>query len=233
MNKRILLKLSGESLGGSESNQYDKKALSAIIQSITSLRDSSYQLGVVVGAGNLFRGREAQSIGLPPIKADHLGMIATLMNGIMLKELLIQQGIQAEVLSSFSCSSFVQKYSVDLAQKLFSQGYILIFAGGTGHPFFTTDTAASLKACEMQADILLKATNVEGLFDKDPKQYQNAKHISFITYDEVLLQKLAVMDATAISICRDNHIPIRVFDYKQHSLKQIIDNPNIGTSISI
>jgi uridylate kinase len=230
--KRVLLKLSGESLMGGVQFGFEQASCQRIAKSIQELYLQDIDVAVVIGAGNLFRGAQAKDMDLRRVSADSMGMLATMMNGIALKEALSAVGCEAKVLSSVDCPRFIESYSWDRAQYFLDNKYPVIFVGGTGNPFFTTDTAAALRASEMNADIIIKATKVDGVYDKDPKKYPDAKRYSEITCSRALSENLGVMDLTAIRLCMDNRIPILVCDmFGDKSLVEVLENPEYGTLV--
>lgn len=233
--KRVLIKLSGEALlgEGQEHCGIEAAACQEIAQSIKTAHDQNVEIGVVIGGGNLFRGRTlTHSMKIPKIKADQIGMLATLLNGLVLSQALENSGCPSKVLSSFPAGEFIEAYSHEKAMQAFKRGEIVIFVGGTSHPFFTTDTAASLRALEIGADALLKATKVDGVYNADPKEDHTAKRYDQLTYKEVLEKNLQVMDGAAISLCRENNLPIVVFDmYQKDNLIKVIQNEKCGTLV--
>jgi len=228
--KRVLLKLSGESLGDKSGAGLDKKALNAACTGIKDLHKKGIQVAVVIGGGNIFRGNEGGALNLDRTVADQMGMLATVMNGMALKETLLALDISAEVMSSFNCS-VVPVFSKQKALEALSQGKVVIFAGGTGNPFFTTDTAAALRAAEIEADIVMKATKVDGIYSKDPLKYKDAVRFEKISYNEALAKKLAVMDATSIALCMSTGIPIVVFSMLEPKFSKVLENPKLGTYV--
>ncbi len=212
MPKRILLKLSGEVLKGSQQMGICPRTCQKLAAAVKSLADNKIQLGIVIGGGNFFRGSKEAAAGLPRTPADHIGMIATLMNGIVLKHAFEETGCKSRVLSGLECPRAVETYNWQNAMEYLTAGEVLIFVGGTGSPYFTTDTAAALRASEIQADLLLKATKVDGVYSKDPMKYSNAKRYDRISYGRVLEENLKVMDASAFALCQSSQIPILVFN---------------------
>lgn len=211
--KRILLKLSGEALMGNQQFGIDYDTCHQIALSIKEVYDHGVkQIGIVVGGGNIFRGSQAEAFGFTRTPADHIGMLATTINGIVLHQSLAAVGIESRVLSALNCDSIVEKYVWAHAMNSLQQDMIVIFVGGTGNPYFTTDTAAALRASEINAEILLKATKVDGIYSDDPKKNKSAIKFNELTFSEVLAKKLNVMDATAIALCRENQIPICIFN---------------------
>lgn len=229
--KRILLKLSGESLMGGSSQGLNFEASQQIAFQIKKVLDLGVQVGLVIGGGNIFRGIQGDS-SYCRSSLDQMGMLATVINGIMLSEAFTKLGCDCKVLSSVDVGFFVEKFDSKLAKKYLESGSICIFVGGTGNPYFSTDSAAALRALEINADILFKATKVDGIYDKDPKRDLTAKKYEAISYDDVLRLHLNVMDATAIALCRDNHLPIRVFNvFSNDNLMSAICNLPIGTLV--
>jgi len=210
--RRILLKLSGEMLLGDQSYGMNAQACQELAQAIKSLKETGVELGIVMGGGNIFRGVNAASIGIARTPADQIGMLATLMNGLALQQSLESLGCPAIMLTALECPKVAESYTWRAAHDYLSKGHVVIFVGGTGNPYFTTDTAAALRASEIHANILLKATKVDGIYTKDPLKFSDAKKYETISYSQVLAEKLAVMDATSIALCRSNNIPILVFN---------------------
>ncbi len=229
--KRILLKLSGESLLGDQKYGVDPGACRKIATSIQELSHLGVQIGVVIGGGNIFRGEKATQAGMERTPADHIGMLATLINGIALQQAFELLGCESRIMSAISCDVMAESYSWKNALKYLEKGIVLIFVGGTGNPYFTTDSAAALRALEIQAQVLLKATKVDGIYNKDPLKYSDAVKFETVTYSEVLASQLQVMDATAIALCRENQIPIRVFNMFGSALKAAIFNEPVGTLV--
>lgn len=231
---RILLKLSGETLMGNEAFGIDQEACRRLAQSLSRLQNMGLQIGLVIGGGNIFRGIKLAKEGLPRSPADFMGMLATMINGIALQNTLVAEGCDAVAMSALECPKALKSYDWKLAQELLSAGKLLIFAGGTGNPYFTTDTAASLRACEIGADMLWKATNVDGVFPDDPRVHPGLKKFDRISYSDVLALNLRVMDATSIAMCRDNGIPIIVFNkslLREEGFLPLMLQGSIGTRI--
>jgi uridylate kinase len=228
-SKRVLLKLSGESLSDSSSS-ISSKSLSKITREIKSAVDKgNVQLAVVIGAGNIWRGGGKF---IERVTADKMGMLATVMNSLALNDSLIKSGVKSTVFSASGVSGFVEKFNREKAVSRLEKGYVVIFAGGTGNPFFTTDTASALKAAEIKADILLKATQVDGVYNADPKKDKNAVKYTVLTFQEALDKYLAIMDAEAFSLCMQAGISIIVFDfYKEGNLQKVISGEKIGTRV--
>lgn len=232
--KRVLLKLSGESLKGKESFGIDQDACLHLAKSIERAKSTGLELAIVIGGGNIFRGIHLKDLGLERTPADHMGMLATLINGTALQQALNKIGISAKVMTALECPSVAETYNWHKANDYLSKGDVVIFVGGTGNPYFTTDTAAALRASEIGADTLLKATKVPGVYNKDPKKFPDAKKYDTLSYSQYLNEKLEVMDATAISLCMSNQIPIFVFDMQQlssNTLEEIVSKKELGTAI--
>ncbi len=213
--KRILLKLSGEALMGDMGFGIDPQVLDRMALEIGQLRGIGVQVGLVIGGGNLFRGAVLQEAGLDRVSGDHMGMLATVMNGLAMRDALERANIQTVLMSAIQMSGIVEHYDRRRAMRLLRDGDVVIFAAGTGNPFFTTDSAACLRAIEIEADAVFKATKVDGIYSSDPVKDPDAKKYDYLTYDEVLEKKLGVMDLTAICLCRDHDMPVRVFDMNQ------------------
>tara|TARA_Y100000766_G_scaffold123929_1_gene106456 strand:- start:524 stop:1237 length:714 start_codon:yes stop_codon:yes gene_type:complete len=232
-HKRILLKFSGESVAGNDEHGIDPKILDQMADSVKSCRDLGTEIGIVIGGGNLFRGEKLNKAGMDRVAGDHMGMLATVMNGIALRDALERAGIKTRVMSAISMSGIVEHYDRRLAIQLLSDGFVVIFTAGTGNPFFTTDTAGCLRAIETQSDLMLKATRVDGVYDSDPEVNKDAKLFDELTFDEAITKNLKVMDATALTLARDHKLPIKVFNVNQpDALKNIICGKKIGTLIS-
>ena len=210
---RVLLKLSGESFADSESNfGIQPDTIERIASEITEASQKGIQIGVVVGGGNFFRGVQESAKNMAQANADYMGMLATVINAVALKDALDKNGIQTRVQSAITMTAVAEPYIRLRAIRHLEKGRVVIFAAGTGNPYFTTDTAASLRAAEIDADLMLKSTRVEGVFDEDPEKNKDAKKYGEISYKEVVSSKLKVMDLTAITLCEENEMPIRVFD---------------------
>jgi uridylate kinase len=225
--KRVLLKISGEMLMGAKPFGMEEKACLTLAVAIQELRDSGLDVGIVIGGGNIFRGVSLGALGMARTPADQMGMLATLMNGVALQQALESVGCPSKVLSALECPRVVETYNWNLAREYFYQRKVIIFVGGTGNPYFTTDTAAAMRACEIEADILLKATKVDGIYTKDPLKFPDAVKYDSITYAQVLAEKLEVMDATAIALCQRNQLPILVFNMHllaEQQLKKVLSH---------
>jgi uridylate kinase len=231
--KRILLKLSGEALTGSESFGIDPKVLDSMALAIGQLVGIGVQVGLVVGGGNLFRGAALQKAGLDRVTGDHMGMLATVMNALAMRDALERSNIATRVMSAIPMSGVVDHYDRRKAVRALVDGDVVIFAAGTGNPFFTTDSAACLRGIEIDAELVLKATKVDGVYSADPMKDPDAIRYDNLSYDEVLGKKLEVMDLTAICLCRDHQMPLRVFAMeKAGALLSIVRGGSEGTSIS-
>jgi len=231
--KRVLLKLSGEALMGDQKFGMEHKAVQKIAALIKEVHIMGVQLGIVVGGGNIFRGSQAKQFGFSRTPADHIGMLATTINGLILQQCLASLGVPSHVMSALSTESIVEQYTWNGAMQSLERGEIIIFVGGTGNPYFTTDTAAALRASEINAEVLLKATKVDGIYDKDPMRYSSATKYPHLTYADVLTKKLNVMDATAIALCRENGIPIHVFNlFKKGALLKAICEKKGGSLVT-
>lgn len=222
--KRILLKLSGEGLMGKQAFGIDEDVLNNTVESIKKVRKEKIELCIVIGGGNFYRGVNNKNKSITRSVADQAGMLATIINALFLKGALEKEGVKAEILSGLNAPQVVEPYSYRKAKELLNNGYVLIFAGGTGNPYFTTDTGATLRALETECDALFKATQVDGVYDCDPKKNPKAKRFDNISYDEVIAKELKVMDMTAISMARENKLPIVVF--KQEKNSSLIDAIN-------
>ena len=230
--KRILLKLSGEALTGRQSFGIDPTILDLMALEVGQLVGIGVQVGLVVGGGNLFRGAALQAAGLDRVTGDHMGMLATVMNALALRDALERSNLATQVRSSIPMSGGVDHYDRRTAIRALSNGDVVIFAAGTGNPFFTTDSSACLRGIEVQADLVLKATKVDGVYSADPVKVPDAVRYERLTYDEVLDKKLEVMDLTAICLCRDHNMPVRVFEMeKQGALLSIVRGGDVGTLI--
>ena len=231
--QRILLKLSGEALLGDEDYGIDPVIIGRIANEILEVRNTGVQVAIVIGGGNIFRGAGLAESGIDRVTGDHMGMLATLMNSLALQDALEKAGADARVMSAISVHDVSEDYIRRRATRHLEKGRVVIIAGGTGNPFFTTDTAAALRAIEVGADIVLKATKVDGVFTADPKVDESAKLHQFLSYDEVIEGKLKVMDTNAIVLCRDQRMPIRVFNvFGVGNLINIVKGGKVGTIIS-
>lgn len=231
--KRILLKLSGEALMGDLDYGQDHATIQQISSEIESIYEKNIQISIVVGGGNIFRGISAASVGMERASADHMGMLATVINAIALQNALEKRSIPTRILSAIPMTAICEPYIRRKAIRHMEKSRVVIFAAGTGNPFFTTDTAASLRAIEMGCDLLLKATQVDGVYDSDPKHNSDAKKFQKISYSEILAKNLKVMDASAISLARENNLPIMVFSIrKPNEMLNIFNNKGSYTLIN-
>ena len=230
--KRILLKLSGEALMGDFDYGIDPKVINRIATEISQVRDLGIQIALVIGGGNIFRGAGLSESGMDRVTGDHMGMLATVINSLALQDALESIDVDARVMSALQIHEVCEDYIRRRAIRHLEKNRIIILAAGTGNPFFTTDTAASLRAVEIGADVLLKATMVDGVYDTDPKKDKNATLFEKISYDQVLNKKLNIMDATAVVVCRDNNLPLRVFNLiEKDALINTMTNERIGTLV--
>jgi uridylate kinase len=230
---RILLKYSGEAVAGLAGQGIDPKILHFMSREIKSVVEKNVAVGVVIGGGNLFRGQELNQDGIDRVAGDHMGMLATVMNGIALRDSLERNGIKTRVMSAIPMPGIVEHYDRRRAIQLLDEGFVVIFTAGTGNPFFTTDTAACLRGIEIDADIMLKATKVDGVYSDDPKKNPEATLFDSLTFDEAIQKNLRVMDTTALTLARDNQMNIKVFNYESEgALLDIVNGKEIGTLIS-
>ncbi len=230
--KRILLKLSGEALAGDAGYGIDQETIQYIAREVVSAQKTGVQIGLVIGGGNIFRGLAASAKGMDRSSSDYMGMLATCMNALAMQDALEKLGVQTRVQSAIRMSEIAEPYIRRRAMRHFEKGRIVIFAAGTGNPYFTTDTAAALRAMEIGAEIIMKATKVDGVYDKDPMKYDDAKKFKDLTYIDALNKQLKVMDSTAISLCMENKMPILTFRLADEGnvLKAVLGE-NIGTII--
>lgn len=230
--RRILIKLSGEALLGSQPYGIDSEACYKIASSIKELCEIGIQVGVVIGGGNIFRGVKGVAAGMDRTPADHVGMLATLINGISLQQAFERVHCESRIMTAIACPVMAEPYSWKDALKYLDKGVVLIFVGGTGNPYFTTDSAAALRALEIRAEVLMKATKVDGIYNKDPLKHSDAVKFEKVSYSEVLAHNLKVMDATAVALCRENAIPIRVFNlFSESALMKAVCNQSAGTLV--
>jgi uridylate kinase len=230
--KRILLKLSGEALMGDQGFGICPNMLTYVAEEVRSIVELDVQLAIVVGGGNIFRGVAASSFGMERTSADHMGMLATVLNSLALQDALEKKGIQTRVQTAISMHEVAEPYILRRALRHLEKGRVVIFAAGSGNPYFTTDTAAVLRAKEIHAEILLKATKVNGLYDSDPERNADARFIKTISFMEVLERQLRVMDMTAISLAMDNQLPLMVFNLKEKgNIKKVVCGEDVGTTI--
>jgi uridylate kinase len=230
---RVMLKLSGEALMGNHPYGIDPAVLRSVGEEIQSVHAKGVQIAIVVGGGNIFRGLESSAYGVGRVRADHMGMLATIINALALGEILDHLGAETRVMTAIDMIKIAEPYIRGRATSHLSKGRIVVFGAGTGNPFFTTDTAAALRAMEIDADILLKATKVDGVFDADPEIDPDAKPFSVLSYREVLEKHLKVMDLTAVSLAMEQNLPIRVFNLKEKgNIFRVISGQDIGTLVT-
>jgi uridylate kinase len=230
--KRILLKLSGEALMGDHKYGIDSAACDKIAGQVRELTRLGVQVGIVIGGGNIFRGAFGAQEGMARTPADHIGMLATLINGIALQQSFEKLGSESRIMSAIACEAMAEPYSWKEAIHYLDQGTVLIFVGGTGNPYFTTDSAAALRALEIGAEVLMKATKVDGIYNKDPFKYPNAVKFDTVSYSEILASQLQFMDPTAVALCRENRTPILVFNvFSDHALRKAVHKEPIGTLV--
>jgi len=230
---RVLLKLSGEALMGDLDYGIEPAVIQRIAAEIATAQKAGVEIAIVIGGGNIFRGAGLARAGMDRVTGDYMGMLATVMNALAIQDALESQGVFARVMSALQIHEVCEDYIRRRAERHLEKGRVVILAAGTGNPFFTTDTAASLRAIEIGADILLKATKVDGVYDCDPVDNPNAKRYDTVSFDKILADKLSVMDATAIVMCRDNDLPLRVFDLsRDNALTRAMSGENVGTLVT-
>ena len=230
--KRILLKLSGETLGGEQGSGFDYDTIRSLTESVIAVHNLNVEVGIVIGGGNIFRGASSTDGNIGRVAGDHMGMLATVINSICLQEMLEQRGVLTRVLSAIELNAIAEPYIKRRADRHLEKKRVVIFAAGTGNPYFTTDTAAVLRASEVGAEIVIKATKTNGVYDKDPLTHSDAVRYVKLNYDEVLNKNLHVMDATAIAFCRDNKLPIMVLDYREsETILKAVCGESVGTLI--
>ena len=231
---RILLKLSGEALGGPTGLNISPEAVRDMAEQIREVRELGVQVVIVVGGGNIFRGLSGSKRGIERATGDYMGMLATVINGLALQDALEKIGVPTRVQSAISMAQVAEPFIRRRAVRHLEKGRVVIFGGGTGNPYFSTDTAAALRANEIGAEVVLKATKVDGIYDSDPKENPKAKRYSQIRYAEALQKRLKVMDSTAFSLCMDNKMPIIVFDlFRPHNLKRVVMGEKVGTLVTL
>lgn len=230
--KRVLLKLSGEALMGEQEYGISSHMINMFSKQIVELANLGIEVGVVIGGGNIFRGLSGEEQGIDRVTGDHMGMLATVINALALQNTIEKLGVQTRVQTGLEIPKVAEPFIKRKAQRHLEKGRVVIFGAGTGNPYFTTDTAAALRAMEIDADIVMKGTKVDGIFDKDPAKYADAKKYDTITYSEVIAQGLKVMDTAAISLCMDNDLPILVFDsLVDGNIKKAVYGEVIGTTV--
>ncbi len=231
--RRVLLKLSGEALMGDLDYGIEPKVIQRIAAEIATARNTGVEIAIVIGGGNIFRGAGLARAGMDRVTGDYMGMLATVMNALAIQDALESLDVFARVMSALQINEVCEDYIRRRAVRHLEKGRVVILAAGTGNPFFTTDTAASLRAIEIGADVLLKATKVDGVYDSDPMSNPDAKRFETVSYDQVLADKLSIMDATAIVMCRDNDLPLRIFDLtRANALVQAMSGDDIGTVVT-
>lgn len=231
--KRILLKLSGESLMGNGEYGIDPKMLSKYANDISSIVAKNVEVAVVIGGGNIYRGIQSEGAGFDRVQGDHMGMLATIINGMALQSALESINIETRLLTAIRMEQVAEPYIRRKAMRHLQKGRVVIFGGGTGNPYFTTDTAATLRAIEIEADIILKGTRVDGIYTEDPEKVSSAKKFNTITFTEVLERKLNIMDLTAFTLCQENNLPIKVFNMNvEGSLTRICEGEDVGTLVN-
>jgi uridylate kinase len=232
--RRILLKLSGEALCGDSQSSIHPKAALDIAHQIVEVRELGVQIVIVIGGGNIFRGKEGKAAGLERATADYMGMLATVINSLALQDVLEKLGVPTRVQSAITMHQIAEPFIRRRAVRHLEKGRVVIFGGGTGNPYFSTDTAAALRANEIGADVLLKATKVDGIYSDDPEKNRRARRYSQVTYHEALKRQLKVMDSTAFSLCQDNRMRIIVFDvFKPHNLRRVVLGEPVGTLVTV
>ena len=231
--RRILLKLSGEALMGDGDYGIDPGIIKGLAHEIIAVQQAGAEVGVVIGGGNIFRGAGLAAGGMDRVTGDHMGMLATVINALAMQDALEKHGVNARVMSAIKINQICEDYIRRRAVRHLEKGRIAIFAAGTGNPFFTTDSAAALRATEINAELLLKATKVDGIYDSDPKKNPAAKRFQRLTYDDVLQRNLQVMDTAAFALCRENDIPLRIYDMgNAGALMPILQGEDIGTLVT-
>lgn len=233
-HKRILLKLSGEALMGDDAFGINRATITRIVAEVAEVVDMGVQVAVVIGGGNIFRGVAGGSAGMDRATADYMGMLATVMNALALADAMNNRGMTARVMSAISIEQVVEPYVRPKALQYLEEGKVVVFAAGTGNPFFTTDTAAALRGAEIGAELVLKATKVDGVYTADPKKDPQATRYSQLSFDEAMARNLGIMDATAFALCRDQKLPIKVFSiFKPGALKAVVQGADEGTLVHV
>lgn len=231
--KRILLKLSGEALAGEMKNGIAPETVQWIADQVVAAYQTGVEIALVVGGGNIFRGSLGESLGMERVTGDYMGMLATVINSLALQDTLEKRGVPTRVMTALSMQTVAEPYVRVKALRHLENKRVVILSAGTGNPFFTTDTAASLRAIELECDLLVKATRVDGVYTKDPEKFDDAEKIEHISFFDVIQNRLRVMDLTAISLCMDNNLPIKVFDlFAENAIQQVVQGAQIGTTIS-
>jgi uridylate kinase len=231
--RRILLKLSGEALGGPEGSGINPEAVHDMARQVVEVRELGVEVVIVVGGGNIFRGVQGSERGIERVTGDSMGMLATVINALALQDALEKHGAQTRVLSAIALTQIAEPFIRRRALRHLEKGRVLIFAGGTGNPYFSTDTAAALRANEIGAEVILKATKVDGVYDKDPKKHKDARRYTQVTYQEALEKQLKVLDSAAFALCQENRMPIIVFDFfEPHNLRRVVQGEDVGTWVT-
>ena len=231
-NRRVMLKLSGEALAGKNGRGYDEAVVRGVARQVKASVDAGVQVGIVTGGGNYWRGRTSEA--MDRTKADQIGMLATIMNCIYVSEMFRAEGMKTAILSPFVCGTMTELFSKDLAVKYFEEGRVVFFAGGTGHPYFSTDTGIVLRAIEVEAEVILLAKSIDGVYNADPKIDPSAKRYDRISMQEVIDQRLAVIDLTASVMCQENHMPLAVFDLnEENSIANAMQGKINGTIVTV
>ncbi len=233
MYKRVLLKISGEALAAGSGFGIDAIFIHKVAEEIADIHALGCQIAIVVGGGNFFRGVAQQAIDMDRVAADHMGMLSTVINAIALQDAIEKRGLFCRVMSAIEMHQVAEPYIRRRAMRHLEKGRVIVFAAGTGNPYFTTDTTAALRAMEIKADILLKATSVDGIYTADPKRDPNAKRYDTISYDQIIEQNLKVMDTSAVSLCRDNNMPMMVFSMREHgNIARVVAGEPLGTLVT-
>lgn len=232
VHKRILLKLSGEALMGDDAFGINRQTIERMVEEVLAVTRLGVEVAVVIGGGNIFRGVAGGAVGMDRATADYMGMMATVMNALALKDAMTKAGMTARVQSALTMQQIAEPYIRGKAMQYLQEGKVVIFAAGTGNPFFTTDTAAALRGMEMNVDVMLKATKVDGVYTDDPKKNPDAERYTSLTFDEAIVKNLKVMDSTALALCRDQKLNIKVFSiFKQGALKRVVLGEDEGTLV--
>ena len=231
--RRVLVKLSGEGFGGKRGSGFDHEVIYGLARQVKEVYGLGSLIGLVVGGGNIFRGTRSAPVGMDRVAADHMGMLATVINGIFLQDALERHGLETRLMTAIEMRSIAEPYIKRRMERHLEKRRVVIFAAGTGNPYFTTDTAAALRASEMCADVLIKGTKVDGVYDKDPVQHPDARRFEKLSYQEVLSRDLNVMDGTAVAFCKENRIPILVLNIEQpDALFRAVRGETVGTIVS-
>lgn len=230
--KRVLLKLSGEALASGAQGGIAPDNLRRTAEEVAAVRKTGVEIGLVVGGGNIFRGLKGASQGMDRAQSDYMGMLATVINALAMQDALERCNVPTRVMTAIEIRQVAEPYIRRRAMRHLARGHVVIFAAGTGNPYFSTDTAASLRAMEIRADALFKATKVEGIYTKDPERYPDAQLLANVSYDQFLTMRLKVMDSTAIALCRENGLPIRVFKMAEGNIRRVLQGEALGTTVS-